>query len=559
MLRLLPVMLLFALAGTHIDAQLSVWTLTTTQHVLRSQPAGVGADPHVYAARNEWVSFQILVRSDTAERGLNVTPGIFTGPQGARLPSGAIQLYREHQVQITTPSYRNADFHADRYPDALIPFTNPITGQPLRGGRFQAVPFDLPAQQTHAFWVDIFIAADTRPGTYTGTVTMTADGQPPAPVQATLTVWNFTLPETFTCHTCFGKPALQLRTYYTARAKAGMEAEPKDWTAVNTQCDELQAENHIDATPPACFDPSLQKDGTYVISDARIAEFRDFVDRYHLTSYQVPHPRYYLKDPYLDRAQFLSWAQAWTDAIKKLNRPQVLFFIYLKDEPNDLQAYQYIQRWGAAVRETHSPLKVLVTKQTEKPNPAWGTLNGAVDIWCPLFPLYDQATWEQRYALGDMSWCYTALCNGNPNPWWEIDFPLLNYRVPAWMAWRQHMTGLLYWGDMMYWKQVDDPWLHAPVDIKHYGGKDVVFNGEGSLLYPARALGYDGFTASIRLKALRDSLQDYEYLAMLDRQGKRDAAEKIIDPLVPSWFHWNTDPAAYDQAKQQLAALIMQP
>ena len=120
---------------------------------------------------------------------------------------------------------------------------------------------------------------------------------------------------------------------------------------------------------------------------------------------------------------------------------------------------------------------------------AWGDLYGAVDIWCPLFSLHRQESSAQRQALGETIWTYTALCQGPPTPWWHIDFPLLNYRVPAWLAWRNGMKGLLYWGGMSYWDKTDDPWTQAPSYAGNgrlqQGEKGIVFQGEGSLVYPA--------------------------------------------------------------------------
>ena len=114
---------------------------------------------------------------------------------------------------------------------------------------------------------------------------------------------------------------------------------------------------------------------------------------------------------------------------------------------------------------------------------------------------------------------------------------------------------------MSYWKQTDDPWLHAPIYTgsgkPQQGDKGIIFNGEGSLVYPARAIGYDGIVPTIRLKALRDSIEDYEYLAILERLGKSDEAEKIVRPLAESFFEWNRNPAAYETARVQLAALIV--
>ena len=183
---------------------------------------------------------------------------------------------------------------------------------------------------------------------------------------------------------------------------------------------------------------------------------------------------------------------------------------------------------------------------------AWGDLYGAVDIWCPLFSLHRQDSAAQRQVLGEMVWTYTALCQGEPTPWWHTDYPLLNYRVPAWIAWRYKMKGLLYWGGMSYWREVEDPWTQA--DTYH---DKLVLNGEGSIVYPARAVGYDGIVSSLRLKALRDAIEDYEYLSILEQLGKREEAEKVVLPLTQSWFVWEKDPAAYETARFRLAGLII--
>jgi hypothetical protein len=77
------------------------------------------------------------------------------------------------------------------------------------------------------------------------------------------------------------------------------------------------------------------------------------------------------------------------------------------------------------------------------------------------------------------------------------------------------------------------------------------------MVYPARAVGYDGIAPSLRLKALRDSIQDYEYLAILQRLGKAAEAEKTVAPLAESFFVWEKDAAAYDIARAKLAELIV--
>jgi len=85
-----------------------------------------------------------------------------------------------------------------------------------------------------------------------------------------------------------------------------------------------------------------------------------------------------------------------------------------------------------------------VVEQPNTQDPAWGDLYGAVDIWCPLFCLFEPKPVAERLALGETVWTYTALCQGGqPTPWWHTDYPLLNYRAPSWIAWRYGVSGLL--------------------------------------------------------------------------------------------------------------------
>ena len=267
----------------------------------------------------------------------------------------------------------------------------------------------------------------------------------------------------------------RLRDYYRQRAKSANLPEPSDWTAVETQCARLLSEHRFNATPPrAMLTPKPQPDGSFLIPSQQVQALREFVDRYYVNALLTPHPNSAVKDPETQHDTLRAWLAAFDLAAKELDRPGVVFYTYLKDEPNTLEDYRYVQKWGRAVREAKSVVKVLVVEQpwTEPgkggADSAWGGLCGAVDIWCPLFSLHRPESAAKRQALGETIWTYTALCQGPPTPWWHIDFPLLNYRVPAWMAWRDGMKGLLYWGGMSYWTRTEDPWTQAPF----YTGND---------------------------------------------------------------------------------------
>jgi hypothetical protein len=539
-------------------ADWQVWTVTQTRRVLREDPAEKSAAAHLACARNEWRGFQVLIRSDAAVRGVRVESGDLIGPAGAVLKSNQSRLFRQHQFQLTEASYRNDAFRPGWYPDALIPALDPVTGKPLAEARLVAMPFDLPANETHGFLVDLYVPAGTNSGEYRGTYRVrSADGRS-AEVPVTLTVWDFDLPQTPTMQTSLGSPAHHLRGYYQTRAKAGKDKPLADDKGAFQQVSQMLSEHRIAATPNVGLAPKAQPDGTFRIPPEQIRALREFVDRFHVNAVMTPHPNQAVKDPDTDRDRLRAWLAAWNKAAAELDRPNVVFYTYLLDEPNDKEAYQYVQKWGRAVRQFKSALKVLVVEQTLAENPTWGDLNGAIDIWCPLFCLHDEATAAQRRALGETIWTYTALCQGGKkSPWWQTDFPLLHYRVPSWIAWRYRMRGLLYWGDMSFWNHVDDPWTDPKTYNLKKEGKGPLYNGEGSFVYPARAVGYEGIAPSLRLKALRDSIEDYEYLAILERLGRTADAEKIILPLAESFFRWNPDPGAYDDARAKLAAMIV--
>jgi hypothetical protein len=78
------------------------------------------------------------------------------------------------------------------------------------------------------------------------------------------------------------------------------------------------------------------------------------------------------------------------------------------------------------------------------------------------------------------------------------------------------------------------------------------------LVYPGQQVGVRGVIASMRLKWLRDGVQDYEYIQILKNIGKTDLAIQIARSVGPDWTHWTRDAGAIDSARQQLGQTIDQ-
>src|SRR5260370_21654317 len=107
-----------------------------------ADPAGPGSDVRLSAARGEYESFQIVTNgASSGLRGVNVTVSDLKGANGQVIPKDSFTLYREKYMHVTSSSPKrgsNLPLAPGWYPDALIPFTDPDTGQPLSGSAWTA-------------------------------------------------------------------------------------------------------------------------------------------------------------------------------------------------------------------------------------------------------------------------------------------------------------------------------------------------------------------------------------------------------------------------------------
>ena len=237
-------------------------------------------------------------------------------------------------------------------------------------------------------------------------------------------------------------------------------------------------------------------------------------------------------------------------------------YSYMWDEPNLRENYEQVIVLGQLVHEAVPQLRRLVVEQTYPQDPSWPNIDIVVDIWCPLWSFIDRKTISERIAQGDEVWSYTALVQRSPRyhpeyekvkgfdpPYWHIDRPLTVYRVPTWINWQYDITGLLYWSTVT---TVMDPW-HNPA-FSHYGRH---FNGGGFLFYPGLPCGIDGPISSMRIKNLRDGMEDYEYFVILEKLAGKQAIRQVVNTVAQSWWSFSKDPGEFLAAREKLAEKIL--
>jgi hypothetical protein len=115
------------------------------------------------------------------------------------------------------------------------------------------------------------------------------------------------------------------------------------------------------------------------------------------------------------------------------------------------------------------------------------------------------------------------------------------------VSWHYDIRGFLYWSSV-YVAEEQDPWVGPHFREKYWG--------EGFLLYPGQDAGIPGPVPSIRLKLIREAMEDFEYMTLAAQAAGRDHVNQIVDGLTRSFTDWERDPAAYMAAREQLAELV---
>lgn len=241
-------------------------------------------------------------------------------------------------------------------------------------------------------------------------------------------------------------------------------------------------------------------------------------------------------------------------ALAAAQQPGLMLYSYSADEIGHCSnLYPTIKEWARNMHQ--AGVKNLISMS---PTPALyddgsGTGRSAVDIWVLLPVMYNNSKQQVQQVLkkGDSVWSYNTLVQDAYSPKWLIDFDPVNFRIqPGFLSQSLNLTGMLYW-------RVDrwgsDPWNN----VNNAGTfSSANYPGEGMLVYPGQQVGIKGVVASMRLKWLRDGVQDYDYVQILKQLGKEDQAMEIAKSVAPDWTNWTRDADKIEAARKKLGETI---
>ena len=524
------IVLLITTAGQASGQALTVWVSSSLVRVGQTDAPGTTSSINLYSGRGETAASQVVVQAPAGGlTNVNLSVSTLTGPNGATIPASSVTLYREYYVTVTgTTNYgggSNPPLGSGTYAEPLIPFNDPGTGLPLcgTGATLLACNAAISAGQNQPYWIEIFVprgATNSPPGTYTGSVSMTAD-QGGATIPVTLTVWNFELPV---------QPSeLSLWSLFSP-ATGSADA---DLSALGRALTRNKVMYWVDLAGNAASD--MPNSGLN----------RSGLEYYYYVGIQCSGAMNYIPS-----TSEINGAAA--------NFPAGLSLDFLVgDELNNCpSADNDLMEMGRNAHAANHSVKTILTLNTPNPNLYdEGDGRSAIDHWALL------DSWGQWPTLpwtgpGDL-WSYTSCTTGSGNtPEWLVDYPPINERIQAgFLNWTQQAKGILYYRA--------DGWTSGNTigswnNVDKFGCDDNSRPGDGIFLYPPGPIASSEAAPGIRLKSIRDGIQDYEYAQILRNLGQDAFVNSTIQPLATSWTNWKNDPNAVESARIQLGQMLNQ-
>jgi len=564
--------------------------LSSLERLIPGIPVKDTSIADIKAAKNEYEAFQLIITAGDNIKLEDVKVEItdLVGDQ-SRIGKENLELFRAENVHLRKSSPRAA-FGPGLFPDPLLPFIDPVSGDSINalqridlpegssymGAEYSAYPINIFPGQHCVLWVDVYVPPDVEAGTYHGEIIVKANKNISSAIPVTLEVWDFRLSDVASHRTHLGHFNLISKIW-------GIDRDSEEFHDIEMRFCKEMAKHRINPPIPHSLLPEVNDDGSLSIDPEKHEKLKQYIDETNLVDFEVPRTPFMTNTSNSPRPT----PENQTDpvAIEKSIRYYREMYQYLKDngwdkraylymidEPNSVKDYNQVINLAKAAEEGAPDLQRLVVEQTYKHDPSWPDLDESIDIWCALFGFIDRETIQEKINNGDEVWSYSALVQPAPSyhpdydvlkdknpPYWHIDQPVIAYRIPTWINRQYDITGLLYW-TTSGWYDDRGPWLvpgfvhYSQIGENRYEAR--YFNGGGILFYPGKEAGFDGPVTTIRLKNIREGLEDYEYFSILENAGESAFVKEMVDAVCPEWWDYTKDPELLFNVREQLARKI---
>lgn len=498
------------------------------------------------AARNEFVAFQVIVETSQRIEDVNLEFQELRHASGARFADLRIGIFKAWYVSVRRAStgYEGTSRGSGWYPDALMP--------KRRAGLQTGFPFsipdlhnNIPDQTNHAIWIDVFVPNEREnapPGIYKGQVHVTWKGGGET-LDVALEVWDFALPQ---------------ESHLPGDIWNGsMKSMPPERELQYYQL----ARQHRFHPLIYAYRPRLSISGTTVKLDWR--EYDDRLSRYlDGSAFTAKHgywgPGYGLPVSHMmlpfdiekgnsggspwpvrvpPEGRTPEYESIWKETGRQIRehfdrnpawaRVRKIAFLNGLDESYNESAYEKMLYYGKLLHDALGRGWFKHRIDGGYSREAMEKLYKEVDLWVCHTVAFDIDTVEHYRTKGVETWFYGPMiyeqrknsgCGSNT----FLDLDLLVNRAIGWIGWK-YQAGWVEWE--FDWNAYAS-WYEA----ENFKEPNRIYNGSGQLIYRGEVMGYNQPVPSIRLKAQRRGLQDYEYFWLLaQKDGGRQTADELVN------------------------------
>ena len=453
---------------------------------------------------------------------------------------------------------------------------------------------NLSTEKITPLWIKFTVPQGTPAGVYRGKLTISKDGGT-SQIPVELRVFGFALPQKPTLRSAFGISSFQASRYFKNPKKVSKRIEsdlqnalaqakisPYNSVIASPDFKFVYPDNDKTKTPEVVFDwtrfdndvsEQIQKNNVNAmcikIQGIGGGNFRRHIPG-KIKEIADGDPRFdsVLAD-YLGQIDKHIVAKGW----------QNLFYTYTFDEP-EKHNYPFVIKELQKIKKHAPHLKIMLTEQPVK------ELAGLVDIWCPISNEFSYKFASERKKLGDEIWWYICTNPRAPYACLFIDHAGVDLRTWLWQTFKYDIDGILIWSTTFTHSATaypntlqnpyQDPMSWADVYVLPRGTKRAWGNGDGRFFYPpistkdgSKADDNAQMVGTMRLDILRDGIEDYEYLKILQRtlaekshklspQEKEKYTQLLVvpDTITKSLTEFSFNPTHIEIQREQIGSAI---
>lgn len=495
------------------DARLDVWY----NHAFNKTPTSIkpadiqnaGTEDYtVYMAKNEYENAQLYMYAPAGINGLSVELSGISDRYGNSLKT---DIFRVYSVPYSD---------GREYPDIMVPMNEKID------------TIDIKRKNSQVIIVRIRTEKDTKPGDYSGNLTVKQYGEPVRVCPLNCHVWDFEIPDT-----------------PNSKSATGI------W-------------DHI---------KNYGKNTNYKVL---YKSYYDFVIDYRISPYYLPYDVTGSQaDAYMSDPRVTSFIVPQTSSVyNKLKKNDDWIkkaYFYSVDEPSDKEALDKLASVYGKTKKNFPEIRTIapfyVSAAYDENTDGIDFMRDYIDIWCPIAAGFTEggvangkdivSIYPTEEAAQKYPWLSERMADVTKEKgelWWYvcsyppikkycnlmIDNTGLQNRVLFWQQKQYNATGFLYWA-CTYWDENKDPW----------SSRD--FNRDGSLLaYGKEELGYTGPCSTLRFEAVRDGLDDYDMLCMCEKLCGADKMNEILNKVTVNILEYTDSDAVFAAARIELGNAV---